>query len=258
MTKLVSTQELREAAARYRGYAASWAENAQAQETAAYREHAQVMARQYEADAVLIAAAAEQVDAAQRTTADALQEMEQARRSHEVTLGELDAAQQQIAALKLHIKDETAFADQLLDAQQQIAALTEANLRSIETPLPPTVEEEVATMARLLREKDTQIAALTAERGEARAAVEDLCHQFAYDYGGPTLGTGGLSALEGAFSVLGWDDPHPIPGSKCAEATCGKRASCGTPTPEGYKWFCGDHYRNAVKALDKPLVDSVK
>ncbi len=66
----------------------------------------------------------------------------------------LYAAQQQITALKLHIKDEKAFADQLLDAQQQIAALM-AERETLELKLsacsvaalgntPATVAERIA------------------------------------------------------------------------------------------------------------------
>lgn len=48
---------------------------------------------------------------------------------------------------------------------------------------------------------------------ELLETIEDLVYQFAYrgtKDGVPVLITGGLSALEGAFAVLGWDDPHPI------------------------------------------------
>ncbi len=44
-------------------------------------------------------------------------------------------------------------------------------------------------------------------------ALEDMVEQFAYsgtDHGKPCLSTGGLSALEHAFGVLGWDDPHVV------------------------------------------------
>lgn len=77
-----------------------------------------------------------------------------------------------------------------------------------------------------------------------REALEGMVYQFAYwsdSAGGFT--TGGLSALEYAFEVLGWDDPHPVPASQCAEPTCLRRGDCGTPTemPERYRWSCHDH-----------------
>jgi hypothetical protein len=57
---------------------------------------------------------------------------------------------------------------------------------------------------RRLAARDSEIKAL-------REALEDMVGQFAYETG--RLGeitTGGLSALEHAFSVLGWDDPHVL------------------------------------------------
>lgn len=63
-----------------------------------------------------------------------------------------------------------------------------------------------ATLARL--------SALEAENARLRDALEGMCSQFAHDYerdGRRYLGTMGLSNLEDAFALLGWDDPHPIP-----------------------------------------------
>lgn len=77
---------------------------------------------------------------------------------------------------------------------------------------------------------------------EAREVIEGLLHQFAYDGEGPSLHTGGLSALEDAFDFLGWTDPYPIPGSKCDEPGCSKRISCGWPSGTGYRQTCGDHW----------------
>lgn len=79
-----------------------------------------------------------------------------------------------------------------------------------------------------------------------RDALEDMCVQFGHDCtcnGLPALTTGGLSALEYAFAALGWEDPHLIPWAKCDEPGCSKRASCGFPTPDGYRRTCGEHYR---------------
>ena len=83
---------------------------------------------------------------------------------------------------------------------------------------------------------------------EWREALEDMCHQFAYHSetkNGPALSTGGLSTLENAFSLLGWDDPHLVPDGKCDALGCQKWATCGTPTPDGYKRLCYDHFKVA-------------
>lgn len=63
------------------------------------------------------------------------------------------------------------------------------------------------------------LAAVDTDRNQLRAALEGCCHQFATaidtedpDAGRtvPELWTGGVSALEEAFRVLGWDDPHRL------------------------------------------------
>lgn len=77
---------------------------------------------------------------------------------------------------------------------------------------------------------------------EAREALEGMVRQFAYwsdSAGGLT--TGGLSDLEQAFTVLGWDDPHPVPEMRCDEPGCLHKYSSGTPTPTGYRWTCHEH-----------------
>lgn len=84
-----------------------------------------------------------------------------------------------------------------------------------------------------------------------RETVEDLVRQFAYQGerdGVPVYFTGGLSVLEGAFSVLGWNDPHPAPEMACERPGCNTWATCGTPTPDGYKRLCYDHYREVKDA----------
>jgi hypothetical protein len=69
-----------------------------------------------------------------------------------------------------------------------------------------------------------------------------MCRQFAYwsDRDGGYW-TGGLSALEEAFEVLGWDDPMPAPQARCDEPGCMEQSSCGTPTMTGYRRTCGPH-----------------
>jgi hypothetical protein len=93
-----------------------------------------------------------------------------------------------------------------------------------------------------------------------REALEDMVYQFGHDCvkgGQPAIGTGGLSALEGAFAVLGWEDPYVIPDPVWCDAPveprCPNRVSCGTPTPDGYKQFCHDHF-HLWQAAQRPSV----
>ncbi len=80
-----------------------------------------------------------------------------------------------------------------------------------------------------------------------KESLEDMVCQFAYQgkdkKGLPAYWTGGLSALEGAFSVLGWKDPYPCPENKCKYGKCKEWATCGTPTKNGYKRVCFKHYQ---------------
>jgi len=94
---------------------------------------------------------------------------------------------------------------------------------------------------RILREK---VEALITEKDAARETVLDMTTQFAYECDmkkGAALTAGGLSALEGAFSLLGWDDPHMTPERECQHKGCHKHAHCGMTTPDGYKWLCSEH-----------------
>lgn len=82
---------------------------------------------------------------------------------------------------------------------------------------------------------------------EEREALEDMVWQFAYKADGkgkkpPVLFTGGLSALEHAFSVLGWPDPKPCPDRSCDIKGCQRWPGCGMPRPDGDYWnICGYH-----------------
>jgi hypothetical protein len=85
-----------------------------------------------------------------------------------------------------------------------------------------------------------------AEAARYREALEDIAWQFAYPGskdGRLVLSTGGLSALESAFEALGWPDPKPCPERECEAVDCYKEATTGTPTDDGYKRLCFDHYR---------------
>jgi len=78
---------------------------------------------------------------------------------------------------------------------------------------------------------------------DLKEALAGMCYQFAYrgktKEGRLTIWTGGLSALELAFQELGWEDPHPYPEGECQNEGCYNEATCGKPTPEGYKFLCG-------------------
>jgi hypothetical protein len=81
---------------------------------------------------------------------------------------------------------------------------------------------------------------------DPQATIEDLVRQFADQTvvdGVLCYTTGGLSALEDAFAVLGWSDPYPAPEMVCDHPGCCQWATCGTPTPDGYKQLCSDHYQ---------------
>lgn len=80
-----------------------------------------------------------------------------------------------------------------------------------------------------------------------RNALEDMVWQFAYRNDGqgkkpPVLFTGGLSALEHAFSVLGWPDPKPCPDASCDIEACQRWPHSGNPMPDGDYWnLCSQH-----------------
>ena len=88
---------------------------------------------------------------------------------------------------------------------------------------------------------------------EYKDALEDMVWQFGYKADGKgrrpaSLFTGGLSALEHAFDVLGWLDPKPCPEGECVVKGCHNWATCGTPkgAKNGqYMSCCGTHYRLA-------------
>ena len=74
------------------------------------------------------------------------------------------------------------------------------------------------------------------------AALESMVWQFAYRSDHGTLYTGGLSALEDAFEVLDWEDPHEVdPSNLCDEPGCRRFPTCGTLTPGGYRSTCSVH-----------------
>jgi hypothetical protein len=89
---------------------------------------------------------------------------------------------------------------------------------------------------------------MTEREAELRDALEDMLYQFAYKgvhNKTAVLSTGGLSALEDAFEVMGWDDPHPVPEIECDEPGCHEHRTCGWPSGRGYRRTCGKHMRRS-------------
>ncbi len=85
--------------------------------------------------------------------------------------------------------------------------------------------------------------------------ARDVAYQFGYIgiYNGRLhIGNGGLSTLEWAFEILGWENPHPYPEGECEWDGCHEYATCGTPTRDGYKRVCGEHYV-VIKAREEAL-----
>lgn len=83
------------------------------------------------------------------------------------------------------------------------------------------------------------------EPEEIKGFAEDVAYQFGYYF--PIkdmlyISTGGLSTLERAFDILGWNDPHPVPECECEVPGCHEHATCGTPTKGGYRRVCGKHF----------------
>ena len=88
-----------------------------------------------------------------------------------------------------------------------------------------------------------------------RGIVKDLVWQFAdrgNDHRGKWLSTGGLSALDGAFKALGWDDPYYVEGGGCEHPGCQAWATCGAPTASGYKRLCREHFRQRDAVHARP------
>lgn len=88
------------------------------------------------------------------------------------------------------------------------------------------------------------------EPEEIKGFAEDVAYQFGYYF--PIkdilyISTGGLSTLEWAFRILGWNDPHPVPECECEVPGCHEHVTCGTPTKDGYKRVCGKHFAELAR-----------
>lgn len=102
----------------------------------------------------------------------------------------------------------------------------------------------------LLISKSALLAVPTADLKEF---ARDVVCQFGYYVlcdGRLHLSAGGLSTLEWAFDILGWEDPHPFPEGECEWEGCHEHATCGTRTADGYKRVCSWHYA-AINAREE-------
>ena len=81
---------------------------------------------------------------------------------------------------------------------------------------------------------------------DMREFAADVAYQFGYycNTGGRLcLSHGGLSTLEWAFDILGWENLHPVPECECEIDGCHEHATCGVQTKDGYKRMCDNHCR---------------
>jgi len=94
-----------------------------------------------------------------------------------------------------------------------------------------------------------------------KEALEEMVWQFAYRSVGKgnksILRTGGVSALESAFSVLGWDDPKIIEdfdGGICDVKGCAEWVVTqgGMWAETGYWCLCDKHSSAAFKGKPQP------
>lgn len=94
-----------------------------------------------------------------------------------------------------------------------------------------------------------------------KEALRDMVFQFGYrgvKNGLPMIWTGGLSALEGAFEVLGWQDPHYLPeeGYTCEVKGCMEADTSGTHWGDSkiYLRLCPEHYRQSYSGKPMPEI----
>ena len=111
--------------------------------------------------------------------------------------------------------------------------------------MTPSNDTMCQILTRLAAYEDTCL-----EPEEIKGFAEDVAYQFGYYF--PIkdilyISTGGLSTLERAFWILGWNDPHPVPECECEFPGCHKHATCGTPTKDGYKRVCGKHFAELTR-----------
>ena len=94
---------------------------------------------------------------------------------------------------------------------------------------------------------------------DMKEALEDMIFHFGYRGvvdNQPVIMTGGLSALESAFSALGWDDPHIIQeeGNTCDIKGCMEECTLGQRWGRYYLRLCHKHGSMAFKKKRRPPV----
>jgi hypothetical protein len=92
-----------------------------------------------------------------------------------------------------------------------------------------------------------------------KEVLERMVMQFGYQgiiNGKPVISTGGMSALEEAFEVLGWDDPHKLPeeGNTCEIDGCMEGIASGMRWDVFYLHLCSKHSSMAFKKEPLPEI----
>ena len=132
-----------------------------------------------------------------------------------------------------------------LKALTECAECTWDYIDRLRMALASACKERDELKKRLSAYKDTGL-----EPEEIKEFAEDVAYQFGYYF--PIkdilyISTGGLSTLEWAFRILGWNDPHPVPECECEFPGCHEYANCGTQTKDGYKRVCGKHFAELAR-----------
>ena len=91
-------------------------------------------------------------------------------------------------------------------------------------------------------------------------ALESMVWQFAYRVTKAkrlALSSGGLSALEEAFGVLGWDEPHYVQNKdcKCEVIGCYNWLAAGEIWEGLYLLVCSHHWHDSVTGKPRPPIE---
>ena len=129
------------------------------------------------------------------------------------------------------------------DIQHQIASQQDEQIYQAVVSVGVSVDKE--ELIRALQYDRRQYQKGYADgNADMREFAKDVAYQFGYycqNGGRLHITHGGLSTLEWAFDILGWENPHPVPECECEIDGCHEHATCGAPTNDGYKRMCGRH-----------------